>query len=51
MRSEARGAVLAAAFAARPERFRGGAPSPGVVPAEVWINKPKQTSPTEVTAQ
>jgi len=50
-RLEARGAVLAAAFATRPERFPGGAPSPGVVPAEDWINKPKHTSPTEETAQ
>ena len=50
-RLEARGAVLAAAFAARPERFPAGAPSAGVVPTEVWINKPKQISPTEEARQ
>jgi putative transposase len=47
----ARNAVLAAAFAARPERFTAGRPSAGVVPAEVWINKPKSASPTEEAAQ
>jgi putative transposase len=47
----ARDAVLAAAFAARPERFPAGAPSAGTVPDEVWINKPKTASPTEETAQ
>jgi hypothetical protein len=47
----ARNAVLAAAFAVRPERFPAGAPSAGVVPAEVWINKPKQSSPREETTQ
>jgi putative transposase len=50
-RLEARGVVLAAAFAARPERFPGGLPSAGVVPSEVWINKPKMSSPTEETHQ
>ena len=50
-RLQARHSVLGAAFAARPERFPGGAPSPGVVPAEVWINKPKLSPPTEETAQ
>ena len=50
-RLEARGAVLSAAFAARPERFPAGAPSAGVVPTEVWINKPKLISPTEEARQ
>ncbi len=50
-RLEARDVVLAAAFAARPERFPGGHPSAGVVPSEVWINKPKTPSPTEETHQ
>jgi len=50
-RLEARDVVLAAAFAARPERFPGGLPSAGVVPSEVWINKPQQTSPTEEARQ
>jgi putative transposase len=40
-RLQARDAVLAAAFAARPERFSAGAPSAGVVPGAVWINKPR----------
>jgi putative transposase len=48
-RPAARNAVLAAAFAARPERFPAGAPSAGLVPAEVWINKPKQRSAGEET--
>jgi putative transposase len=50
-RLEARNAVLASAFAAHPERFPAGAPSAGVIPAEVWINKPKTPSPTEEAAQ
>jgi putative transposase len=50
-RLEARDVVLAAAFAARPERFPGGPPSAGVVPSEVWINKPQPPSPTEETRQ
>jgi putative transposase len=50
-RLEARGVVLAAAFAARPERFPAGQPSAGMVPSEVWINKPKPPSPTEETNQ
>jgi putative transposase len=43
-RLQARDAVLTAAFAARPERFPAGAPSAGVVPTEVWINKPVTTA-------
>jgi putative transposase len=35
-----RAAVLAAAYAAHPERFPGGVPTPGKPPAAVWINKP-----------
>jgi putative transposase len=50
-RIEARDAILAAAFVAHPERFPAGAPSASPVPAEVWINKPKQMSPTEETTQ
>jgi putative transposase len=50
-RLAARDVVLAAAFAARPERFPGGHPSAGAVPSEVWINKPQQPSPTEETRQ
>ncbi len=33
--------VLAAAYAAHPERFVRGMPQPAAVPAEVWINPPK----------
>ena len=32
--------VLAAAFAARPERFVRGAPKPPTLPTAAWINKP-----------
>lgn len=35
-----RARVLAAAYAAHPERFPRGMPSPGHVPSAVWINKP-----------
>ena len=37
-----RGDVLAAAFAAHPERFPRGRPVPATPPREVWINKPAQ---------
>jgi putative transposase len=40
-RVEARARVLAAAFAAHPERFVAGRPRPPALPTEVWINKPK----------
>jgi putative transposase len=40
-RVEARGRVLAAAYAAHPERFVAGQPRPPALPIEVWINKPK----------
>lgn len=50
-RLQARDLVLAQAFASRPERFPGGAPSAGVLPTEVWINKPQNHSPTEETSQ
>jgi putative transposase len=33
--------VLAAAFAANPERFVHGAPRPPKLPTAVWINKPE----------
>ena len=50
-RLEARDAVLAAAFAAHPERFPAGAPSAGAVPSEVWIYKPQQVSLKAETRQ
>jgi putative transposase len=40
-RVEARARVLAAAFAAHPERFVAGLPRPPALPTAVWINKPK----------
>lgn len=39
-RLQARAAVLARAYAEHPERFPRGLPTPGCLPAEVWINKP-----------
>jgi putative transposase len=36
-----RAAVLAIAFAARPERFVGGAPQPPLSPLAAWINPPE----------
>jgi putative transposase len=45
-RVAARARVLAAAFAAHPERFVAGQPRPAALPTEVWINKPKG-SPAE----
>jgi putative transposase len=35
-----RAAVLAAAYAAHPERFPRGVPTPGILPTAVWINQP-----------
>ncbi len=40
-RVAARATVLAAAYAAHPERFPGGLPQPPACPTEVWINPPK----------
>lgn len=39
-RLEARRAVLERAYQAHPERFVRGPASPGVLPEEVWINRP-----------
>jgi putative transposase len=39
-RTAARAIVLAAAYAAHPERFLGGLPQPPACPTEVWINPP-----------
>lgn len=38
--------VLAAAYAAHPERFVRGMPQPAPVPTEVWINPPQPPPPT-----
>lgn len=40
-RVAARAQVLAAAFAARPDRFVAGPPSPTPVPTAAWINAPR----------
>ena len=32
--------MLTAAYAAHPERFPHGVPTPGTLPPAVWINKP-----------
>lgn len=40
-----RAEVMAAAYAAHPERFVRGVPRPQSVPTAVWINKPKEDSP------
>lgn len=42
-RFEQRAGVLAAAYAARPERFPRWLPRPPPLPTEVWINKPVRT--------
>jgi putative transposase len=43
-RVAARTDVLAAAYAAHPERFVAGVPQPPARPAEVWINPPPATT-------
>jgi putative transposase len=42
-RVEARAAILAAAYAAHPERFPRGLPRPQSPPTAVWINQPIKT--------
>jgi hypothetical protein len=49
-RLAARAAVLAAAYAAHPERFPRGLPTPGTLPTAVWINKPATSADTATTA-
>ena len=44
-RVESRTGVLAAAYAAHPERFVAGLPRPPARPTAVWINKPKPGLP------
>ena len=39
---EGRGLVLDAAYAAHPERFAKGAPTPPKLPGPAWINQPKE---------
>jgi putative transposase len=42
-----RARILAAAYAAHPERFVGGAPTPPALPGPVYINPPKLLTPSE----
>ena len=48
-RVAARATVLAAAYAAHPERFPGGLPEPPACPPEVWINRPKTRATEEAS--
>ncbi|WP_095960600.1 IS3 family transposase [Corallococcus macrosporus] len=50
-RLAARRAVLAAAYAAHPERFPRGAPTPKAPPTIVWINDPARRSSSLEAAQ
>ncbi len=47
-RVAARAAVLTTAYAAHPERFPAGRPTPTAAPTEVWINPPKRRALEEV---
>jgi transposase InsO family protein len=47
---ERRQQVLDAAFAARPDRFRGRRPLAPELPARVWINQPRPTIQSQETA-
>jgi transposase InsO family protein len=48
---ERRQEILDAAYAARPDRFRGRRPVAPRLPANVWINKPRPTIETQETTQ
>ncbi len=50
-RIAARAAVLAAAYAAHPERFPRGAPKPQALPNAVWINDPARLANSQEAAQ
>ena len=47
-RRAARAAVLITAYAAHPERFPAGRPTPAAAPTAVWINPPKPRALEEV---
>ncbi len=49
-RRTARATVLAAAYAAHPERFPAGLPHPPALPLEVWINPPRFNPPMRTPA-
>jgi len=51
MRLAVRAQVLAVAYAAHPERFPRGMPTPGTLPAAVWINKPVRCECAEQNAR
>ncbi len=44
-----RATVLAAVYAAHPERFPGGLPQPRACPQEVWINRPRTAATEEAS--
>ncbi len=46
-RREQRAEVLKEAFERNPQRFVRGLPKPALLPAAVWINKPREMSQTE----
>src|SRR5437867_3002709 len=48
LRGAERRTVLAAAYAAHPERFPAGRPTPAAAPPEVWIHPPKPRALEEV---
>jgi len=48
---ERRAEVLAQAYAAHPERFVRGVPSPAELPREVWINKPVAVAGNSLTGK
>jgi putative transposase len=50
-RVAARATVLAAAYAAHPERFSGGLLQPPARPVEVWINPPAPRPPDSLTGR
>ena len=50
-RLEARATVLAAAFAAHPERFSHGPPKPQALPNAVWINNPERLANSDQAVQ
>ncbi len=49
-RVAARATVLAAAYAAHPERFLCGLPQPPARPTDVWINPPKTRATESYTS-
>jgi len=50
-RVAARATVLAAAYAAHPERFPGGLPEPAAGPTDVWINPPRTSERSHASSR